>query len=284
MTRIAVADDSEVIRNLIDEIIRYEPELELVGSFEDGPQIVAWTREGGRADIYLIDMRLPGLSGTATIRALRRFLEDERIIAFSASAQEASIKSALEAGANQYVVKDASLADLLAALHVTGDGSDAAALDGAGPPPKQTPSAGDTASDIASQPETVGDRMTVMVVDDHEIVREATAALLDSRGLATVTFDTVEATLEWIDAGGRPEAALIDLRMGGERATGFLKQLREELPEAAIFVHSGVSNADGRQVAATAGVDGFIAKGELSAESMEATISRVVAQRRAGPQ
>ena len=80
------------------------------------PEIVAWTRDGGRADIYLIDMRLPGLSGTATIRAIRRFVPDVRIIAFSASAQESSVSSALEAGANQYVVKDSSLTELLTAL------------------------------------------------------------------------------------------------------------------------------------------------------------------------
>lgn len=116
VTDIAIADDSEVIRNLIEEILRYAPSLNLVGSFETGPEIVAWTRDGGRADIYLIDMRLPGLSGTATIRALRRFVADTRIVAFSASAQESSIQAALAAGANQYVVKDSSLADLVQAL------------------------------------------------------------------------------------------------------------------------------------------------------------------------
>ncbi|MBJ7348640.1 MAG: response regulator transcription factor [Thermoleophilaceae bacterium] len=116
VTDIAIADDSEVIRNLIDEILRYAPALNLVGSFENGPEIVAWTRDGGRADIYLIDMRLPGLSGTATIRALRRFVPNTRIIAFSASAQESSVEAALAAGANQYVVKDSSLADLVQAL------------------------------------------------------------------------------------------------------------------------------------------------------------------------
>ncbi len=270
MTSIAIADDSEVIRNLIAEIIRYEPELELAGSFENGREIVAWTREGGRADIYLIDMRLPGLSGTATIRALRGFLDDVRIIAFSASAQEASVESAIAAGADQYVVKDASLNELLDALRTpsttTGGGeapSGQAAVDGVG-------SASGTGGDAG---------YTVLVVDDHEIVRETTAALLESRGVGSVCFADGDAALAWIAGGGDPAAALVDLRIGGTRDTDLVRRLRELLPDTAVYVHSGVSHAEGTQVAATAGADGFIAKGELAVDDLVETIEKRRAQR-----
>ncbi|HEV7918268.1 MAG TPA: response regulator, partial [Solirubrobacterales bacterium] len=93
MVDIAIADDSAVIRNLIEEIIRYETGYKLVASFDNGRDIVAWARDGGHADVFVIDMRLPGLSGTATISALRRHLPDARMLAFSASAQEESIKA-----------------------------------------------------------------------------------------------------------------------------------------------------------------------------------------------
>lgn len=283
MTKIAVADDSEVIRNLIEEILRYEPGLELEASFENGPEIVAWTREGGRADIYLIDMRLPGLSGTGTIRALRRFLDNERIIAFSASAQESSISSALEAGANRYVVKDSSLHELIDAIRSpTGDvvPGEAAVKD------VPARSSGDVEpATVAARTDAEQDdsarHFTVMVVDDHEIVRETTAALLESRGLGTACFASGEDALAWIEGGGRPEAALVDLRLGGGRDTTLLTRLRAQLPEAVIFVHSGVSNAEGEQVAASAGADGFIAKGELSASSLEQAITQKVASRTA---
>lgn len=280
MTNIALADDSEVIRNLIEEIIRYEPDFDLVGSFETGPEIVAWTREGGRADIYLIDMRLPGLSGTATIRALRRFLTDERIIAFSASAQDSSVSSALEAGANRYVVKDASLRELISALSSPEGDFDgtAAGWHEAQIQPREQPTV-----TAAPAPASQSDehRFTVMVVDDHEIVRDTTAALLASRGVDTACFATGEAALEWVAGGGAPEAALIDLRMAGERDVGQMRHIREALPNAAIFVHSGVSNLEGEHVAKEAGFDGFIAKGELSASSLETTLARLVAERRA---
>ncbi len=283
MTKIAVADDSEVIRNLIEEIVRYEPDLDLVGSFETGPEIVAWTREGGRADIYLIDMRLPGLSGTATIRALRRFLTDERIIAFSASAQESSVDSALAAGANRYVVKDSSLSDLLAALRSPdGDPSASANRAMAGwPEPDDRPD-GKHESTVVPPPTApaVEHRFTVMIVDDHEIVRDTTAALLESRGIHTARFATGDAALEWVAGGGNPAAALIDLRMDGENGLRLMRNMREALPNAAIFVHSGVSNVEGEQAAKAAGLDGFIAKGELSASSLEATLARLVAKRR----
>lgn len=271
MTTIAIADDSEVIRNLIEEVVRYEPELELVGSFENGREIVTWSREGGRADIYLIDMRLPVLSGTATIRALRRFIEDARIIAFSASAQEASVDAAIEAGADQYVVKDASLGELLDALRTA---------------PGSTEQAGDAkvagnGAETMTVPDRGEGRFTVLVIDDHEIVRETASALLESRGLGAVAFEDGESALAWIERGGLPEAALVDLRIGGERDTGLVARLREVLPDAAIFVHSGVTNVDGMQVARSAGADGFIAKGELSADTLEEVLVGAVAKRRA---
>jgi DNA-binding NarL/FixJ family response regulator len=268
MTSIAIADDSEVIRNLIAEIIRYEPQLELAGSFENGREIVAWTREGGRADIYLIDMRLPGLSGTATIRALRRFLDDVRIIAFSASAQEASVESAIAAGADQYVVKDASLSELLDALRAPSATTGDATPDGV--------AAADSAA-ATSQP-GAGTYYTVLVVDDHEIVRETTAALLASRGIESVCFEDGDAALQWISDGGEPAAALIDLRIGGSRDTSLVRKLRELLPNTAVYVHSGVSQSEGAQVAASTGADGFIAKGELAVDDLIATIEKRRAQ------
>jgi DNA-binding NarL/FixJ family response regulator len=270
MTTIAIADDSEVIRNLIEEVVRYEPELELVGSFENGREIVTWSREGGRADIYLIDMRLPVLSGTATIRALRRFISDARIIAFSASAQEASVEAAIDAGADQYVVKDASLGELLEALRTAPESAE---------PDAGAKSAG-SATGTMSIPDRGDEHFTVLVIDDHEIVRETASALLESRGLGSVAFEDGESAIEWIQQGGRPEAALVDLRIGGERDTGLVSRLREVLPDAAIFVHSGVTNVDGMQVARSAGADGFIAKGELSADTLEEMLVGAVAQRR----
>lgn len=282
MTNIAVADDSEVIRNLIEEIIRYEPDLALVGSFESGPEIVAWTRDGGRADIYLIDMRLPGLSGTATIRAIRRFVPDARVIAFSASAQESSVNSALEAGANQYIVKDSSLTELLTALQ-TGDGDVDPGEPGDAPVAGAAQSVEEVAASAAVDRATRAARhgFTVMVVDDHDIVRDTTAALLESRGFNTACFATADAALGWIESGGNPEAALVDLRLGGSNDTSFIERLRAALPAAAIFLHSGASNAEGAEVVESMRLDGFIAKGELSASGLETALDALVARRRA---
>ena len=120
-TRIAIADDSAVIRSLIEEILGYVEGYQLVSSFDNGRDIVAWVREGGEADVFVIDMRLPGLSGTATISALRRFTQTARILAFSASAQEESVRSATAAGANGYLLKESTLAELLDAISGGGE-------------------------------------------------------------------------------------------------------------------------------------------------------------------
>lgn len=269
---IAVADDSAVIRNLLEEILKYETGYRLVASFDNGRDIVAWVREGGSADVFVIDMRLPGLSGTATIGALRRHLADARILAFSASAQEESVRSALDAGANGYLLKESRLSELMEAI------SGKSSTDGPAP-------ADHSASDAkpAVEHTTPGEGMHVLVVDDHDLVRDAAAAMLESKGFSVAVCSSAAEATEWLESGHSCDAALVDLRLGDASGATIVEVFRRHTPDSAVILHSGAADQDGARVARETGADGFLAKGDYTIDEMVDQLTTAVRHRRQQP-
>ncbi|MBK5231056.1 MAG: response regulator [Thermoleophilia bacterium] len=270
--KIAIADDSIVIHNLINEIIRYEPGYELVAGFDNGRDVVAWVREGGRADVFVIDMRLPGLSGTATIASLRRHLPDARILAFSASAQEASVKAALAAGANDYLPKESSLGELLDAISPSGQTEPKAAV-----PVART-------VDIGSSPtgDERGTGFSALVIDDHDLIREAVTAMLETRRFTVHTCASAGEARAWLAAGNRCDAALVDLRLGDDSGDGMVAEFRSLTPDTAVILHSGTADRDGERIARETGADGFLAKGDYTIDQMVSVLTEAIERRRRG--
>lgn len=271
LIEIAIADDSAVIRRLIEEILEYVEGYKLVASFDNGRDIVAWVREGGRADVFVIDMRLPGLSGTATISALRRYVPEPRILAFSASAQEESVRSALAAGANGYLLKESTLGELMAAI--SGGGNSATAV---APEPESQ-------RDLVSPPggEEPGAGLFVLVVDDHELVRDAASAMLASKGFSVASCSSAAEATEWLASGNSSDAALVDLRLGDASGATIVSNFRELTPHTAVILHSGAADEDGARVARETGADGFLAKGDYTIDEMVTQLTEAIHRRRA---
>ena len=265
-TRIAIADDSAVIRNLLQEILEYVAGYELVASFDNGRDIVSWVREGNGADVFVIDMRLPGLSGTATISALRRYDDAARILAFSASAQEESVRAAIAAGANGYLLKESTLNELLGAI--SGDQTPAMIYDGAASPVAEAHSV------LAAE-----NVLHILVVDDHELVRDATAAMLASRGFSVECCSSAAETLAWLEAGNRADAALVDLRLGDAPGATVVEALRDHDPKTAVIIHSGAGDKDGERIAHETGADAFLAKGDYTIDEMVAALESAISGR-----
>jgi DNA-binding NarL/FixJ family response regulator len=270
MIEIAIADDSAVIRNLIEEVLQYAEGYALVASFDNGRDIVAWVREGGSADVYVIDMRLPGLSGTATISALRRYSDEPRILAFSASAQEESVKSALSAGANGYLLKESTLKELMAAISVPGKMAEVAAAQPAHSVDRE-----------AIQKDSPGEGYRVLVVDDHDLVRDATTAMLEAKAFTVESCDSGGSTRAWLDEGNVCDAALVDLRLGDESGAAIVEHFRKHTPDTAVVLHSGAADQDGERVARETGADGFLAKGDYTIDEMVTYLTDAIAKRRA---
>ena len=113
--RVLIADDEDDVRDLLAEMIRREPDLELVAAAADaGEAIEAAERE--RPDVAIIDAHMPDGGGLRALRELADRVPETATVVLSAFDSQAKVVEHLDAGALAYLVKPVSRKDLVATL------------------------------------------------------------------------------------------------------------------------------------------------------------------------
>jgi DNA-binding NarL/FixJ family response regulator len=105
--RVLLVDDNLLFRDGVAQILEADGRFEVVGTAARGSEGVAQAARL-RPDLILIDLRMPEMSGVAAVRLIRAENPDVPIGVLSAIETVQDIEVALEAGANGYVVKDAT--------------------------------------------------------------------------------------------------------------------------------------------------------------------------------
>lgn len=105
--RVAIADDQAVVRMGLRALLDREPGMECVGEASDGAAALALIRRT-RPDVLLLDIRMPGLDGIATVEALAQeapwSLERPPCVVFVTASEEHAIR-AFDLDAVDYLVK-----------------------------------------------------------------------------------------------------------------------------------------------------------------------------------
>jgi DNA-binding NarL/FixJ family response regulator len=113
--RILIAEDHAVVRDGLAAVLKFEPDMNVVGLAKNGLEAVALARDL-RPDIVLMDLAMPELDGAAAIAAIRAEFPEARILVLTTYDNDESVFRALGNGAKGYLLKDCSTADLLAAI------------------------------------------------------------------------------------------------------------------------------------------------------------------------
>jgi len=110
--RVMCVDDHPVVREGISRKIDLQPDMKVVAAASTGEEALSLFRKM-HPNVTLMDLRLPGMSGLATIKAIR--LEDPtaRIIVLTMYEGDDDIHKALQAGAAAYLLKHMLLDDLV---------------------------------------------------------------------------------------------------------------------------------------------------------------------------
>jgi DNA-binding NarL/FixJ family response regulator len=113
--RIMVADDHPLVRAGICAILGLQPDMDVVGEFEDAGSAVE-SVDSCRPDVVLMDLRFPGMSGLEAIRVLQALPTAPRVIVLTTYEGDEDIHQALQAGASAYIVKGMKHDRLLQAI------------------------------------------------------------------------------------------------------------------------------------------------------------------------
>lgn len=121
MTRVLIADDDDLMRAGLAELLSGDPEIEIVGEASTGREAVERARRLA-PDVVLMDVRMPDLDGIAATRELASAVPDTRVLILTTFEQDDYIFGGLRAGASGFLLKRTRPEELLAAVHTIAAG------------------------------------------------------------------------------------------------------------------------------------------------------------------
>ena len=119
--RVLIADDHPLFRDGLVTLLNDGPDTELAGTAATGTEAVDLARET-QPDVVVMDLHMPGLNG---IEATRRITADSphiAVLVLTMFDDDASIFSALRAGARGYLLKGADRDQIRRAIHAAANG------------------------------------------------------------------------------------------------------------------------------------------------------------------
>jgi DNA-binding NarL/FixJ family response regulator len=126
--RVVVADDQAAVREGLAAVLDLFDDLTVVATARDGREAVE-AALAERAQVVLMDLRMPGMDGVEATRQLSRRQPDLAVVVLTTFADDDSILAALGAGARGYLTKDSGRHDIARAIRAAAAGQ--AVLDAA---------------------------------------------------------------------------------------------------------------------------------------------------------
>jgi two-component system response regulator DesR len=117
--RILLADDQALVRGALAALLDLEADLDVVAQVGRGDEVVAAARSSD-AEVCLLDIEMPGLTGIEAAAALRTELPGVKSLIVTTFGRPGYVRRALDAGAAGFVVKDTparQLADAVRRVH-----------------------------------------------------------------------------------------------------------------------------------------------------------------------
>ncbi|MBC2867281.1 response regulator [Streptomyces mexicanus] len=121
--RVLLADDQALLRSAFRVLVDSEPDMEVVGEASDGAEAVRLAKEQ-RADVVLMDIRMPGTDGLAATRMISAdpALAQVRVVILTTFEVDDYVVQALRAGASGFLGKGSEPEELLSAVRIAAQG------------------------------------------------------------------------------------------------------------------------------------------------------------------
>lgn len=119
--RVVLAEDQSMVRGAFASLLDLEHGVEVVATAASGAEALAAVR-AHHPDVLLTDIEMPGMTGLDVAAELKRDGPATRVVIVTTFARGGYLRRALDAGVAGYVLKDAPVADLVAALRTVAAG------------------------------------------------------------------------------------------------------------------------------------------------------------------
>jgi NarL family two-component system response regulator LiaR len=113
--RVMLVDDHAVVRSGLKAFLMVFDDMQLVGEASSGQEAVQII-ERVQPDVVLMDLIMPDLDGAATTRSIRTRWPNIQVVALTSFREDDLVKSALQAGAIGYLLKNVGADELADAI------------------------------------------------------------------------------------------------------------------------------------------------------------------------
>jgi two-component system response regulator NreC len=106
-----IAEDYTILREGLRSLLSSHPEFEVVGEAEDGQEAIR-SVDRLKPDLALMDLSMPRMNGMDAIKEIKKRSPQTKVLVLTVHKTEEYIHAALQAGADGYILKDSTHAEL----------------------------------------------------------------------------------------------------------------------------------------------------------------------------
>jgi len=119
--KVIVCDDQAIVRDGLVMLLKLEPDIDIVGTAEDGAEAVEMVADKG-ADLILMDLKMPIMNGVEATRQIMMKHPAVKVLVLTTYADDEWVFDAIQAGASGYLLKDTPREELMKAVRGTAAG------------------------------------------------------------------------------------------------------------------------------------------------------------------
>ena len=226
--RVLIADDQSLIRRGMSLIISAEPDIEVVGQAADGAEAVTLAL-ALKPDVVLMDLHMPVKGGVVATREITTQLPNTRVMVLTTFDTDAMVFDAVRAGAQAYLLKDTSEAEVLDTIRAVHRGESrmtpqiaSKVMDQFRLLANQNPGAlqiEDSTPASSPEPDLIHAKRQSLLTDKEARVLELIAEGMSNKQIANTVFlaegtvkNYVSRIMEKLHANTRTELAIMTLR------------------------------------------------------------------------